>query len=285
VNSSPRPAPGRLPDIETIFVTFGTPDFSQARSRYIRSLARFGYTRILAFDRESAAVAKARDENPTMFAAARGYGYWIWKPYIIEAALDQSGPGARIVYTDIAVEMVGSPERLFEVTDRHDICVFRIGTGLRQRLYTKRDAFMLMGADRPGFWDDEMVQGGFLLFRNSTNARRFLGEWRMAMSDRRLLMDDPNTLGLPDLPDFRCHRHDQSILSILATKYTAPIFPDPSQWGRDRNGRAEMRPGSPRFVPADFGCVFNLHRKRDRPLYRRIASTAKAALTSRLRPN
>jgi len=73
--------------IETIFVTFGTPNFSQARSRYMRSLARYGYTRVLAFDTESPIIAKARDENPEIFAATRGYGYWIWKPYIIEAAL------------------------------------------------------------------------------------------------------------------------------------------------------------------------------------------------------
>jgi hypothetical protein len=268
--------------IETLFVTFGTPNFSQARSRYLRSLARYGYTRVLAFDTKSPIIAKARDENPKIFAATRGYGYWIWKPYIIEAALEQSSPGARIVYTDIAVELVGSPERLFEVTRNHDICAFRIGSGMPQRISTKRDAFVLMGADYSEFWDDEMVNGGFLLLRNSSIARRFLEEWRVAMRDRRLVMDYPSALGLPELPDFRAHRHDQSILSILAHKYATPIFPDPSQWGRDRNGHAQMRPGSPRFVPADFGRVFNHHRKGDRPLYRRIASNAKAALTGKL---
>ena len=198
--------------METVFVTFGTPNFSQARARYLRSLARFGYTNVMAFDQASDAVVQAGAENPEIFSHARGYGYWLWKPYIIEAAMAAAAPGARIFYTDVAVEMVGSPERLFDVAADHDICTFRIGGGLRQRLYTKRDAFVLLDADRPEYWDDEMVNGGFLLLRNTPTAQAFVREWKTAMRNSHILSDTPNTRGLDNLPEFRTHRHDQSAL-------------------------------------------------------------------------
>ena len=264
-------AHGASGDLDTTFVTFGTADFSQARARYIRSLARFGFTRVLAFDPQSPPVLQARAENPEIFAHVRGYGYWLWKPYIIEAALAQTALGGRVMYTDIALEMVASPARLFELAGDHDVVVFRIGTGMRQREYTKRDAFVLMDADTPQFWDDEQVCGGYMLLRNTPAARDFVQRWRTAMRDPRMLLDQPGTLAPAEHPEFRVHRHDQSIISILATRDRLPILADPSQWGRDRLGHAELPPGSDRFIAVDTGQVFKLHRYRDRPWHRRLA--------------
>ena len=269
----PHPEPAHAPSSapETTFVTFGTAQFSQARARYLRSLARFGCTRVLAYGPDDAPVARARAENPAVFAHARGYGYWLWKPCIIEAALDAAAPGARVMYTDIALEMVASPAPLFALAGDHDVTVFRIGTGLLQRMYTKRDAFVLMDADTPEYRDDEQVCGTYILLRNTSAARDFVARWRRAMQDVRLLLDDPNTQGLPNHPEFRVHRHDQSILSILATRDRLPILADPSQWGRDARGLAQLPPGSDRFVAVDYGQVFKLTRYRDRPWHRRLA--------------
>lgn len=266
---------------DTVFVTFGTPNFSQARARYLKSLARFGYTNVKAFEQCSEPVAKARAENPEVFSHARGYGYWLWKPYIIEAAMAEAALGTRIFYTDVAMEMVGSPERLFNVAGEHDICAFRVGGGLRQRFYTKRDAFVLLDADRPDYWDDEMVNGGFLLLRNTPRAQRFVQDWKVAMRNIQLLSDAPNTRGVENLPEFRVHRHDQSILSILATRHKLPILPDPSQWGGDTRppeGMPDLTAVSERVVAANFGQVFAQHRRRDASWMRQAGRWIKARI-------
>jgi hypothetical protein len=36
------------------------------------------------------------------------------------------------------------------------------------------------------------------------------------MKNKKILDDTPNTLGFPNLPNFRDHRHDQSILTNLS---------------------------------------------------------------------
>lgn len=262
---------------DTVFVTFGTPNFSQARERYLRSLARFGYSNVRAFEQDSAPVTKARAENPEVFSHARGYGYWLWKPYIIEAAMADAAPGARIFYTDIAMEMVGSPARLFEIAGDREVCTFRVGGGLRQRYYTKRDAFVLLDADGPEYWDDEMINGGFLLLRNASRAQRFVQDWKTAMRDFRLLSDAPNTQSLENLHEFRTHRHDQSIMSILATRHKLPILADPSQWGEAARSPEEAT-ASERMIAAPFGQVFAQHRYRDASWTRRAGRWIKLGL-------
>ena len=39
--------------------------------------------------------------------------------------------------------------------------------------------------------------------------------------------------GLPNYPEFRDHRHDQSILSILQVKHQITTYEDPSQFGNN----------------------------------------------------
>jgi hypothetical protein len=50
--------------------------------------------------------------------------------------------------------------------------------------------------------------------------------------DSRAITDDDNVLGLHNYPDFRGHRHDQAILSLLAKNWGLTVYPDPSQWGK-----------------------------------------------------
>lgn len=253
-------------------VTFGTRKFSQARRKHLQSFTRFGCNRVLSFDENSLVAQQARSENPEIFTHKRGYGYWLWKPYVIEAAMDATAVGSPILYTDIALELVASIQPLLIHSKGQDVCVFRNSGGALQRCYTKRDAFILMDADSPEFWNDEMVCGTYILFHNTEKARAFVRQWKRFMRDPRILTDVSGACELQEFPDFVAHRHDQSILSILATKHKLPIFADPSQFGRT-SGRTQYFPqGSPRYVDIgeDGGPFFNLHRGRDIKLRHRV---------------
>ena len=74
----------------------------------------------------------------------------------------------------------------------------------------------------------------------------FVSQWLTYAQDSRAITDDDNVLGSSNYPDFRGHRHDQSILSLLAKKWGLTVYPDPSQWGRSHN-----RP---------YPTIFNHHR-------------------------
>lgn len=245
----------------TVFVTFGTPAFGGARERYLSELKRFGATTVMAFTPLDPPVVRAHAQNREIFAEARGYGCWLWKPYIIEAALDAAAPGALVVYTDIAVAMIATPDRLLDDAATRDVTLFRVGWGALQRRFTRRDAFVLAGADTAATWDDEMANGAFIIIRNTPAGRAFVAAWKTLMRDPRVLTDRDNTQGLDNLPDFIAHRHDQSVLSILATRHGIPLLRDPSQFGR--GSPAAMVTASGREIGRDLGEVFDHHRRRD----------------------
>jgi hypothetical protein len=246
-----------------IFVTFGTSEFSEARRALAHSLRGFGHNRHAFYSSHSDAVRRAIKENPEVFKNRRGFGLWLWKPYIILDAMEQASSGDLIFYTDIAVHMVASPEKMLELVASFDVTTFRIGFGLKQELYTKIDTFHLLNASEPRFYEDEMANGAFICFRCSPNAKQFLHGWLSAARDIRALADGPSVFGRKEAPAFICHRHDQSILSIIATREGVPLLIDPSQWGRNKTGQAHMQKGSSRFMAVDFGQVFHHHRERD----------------------
>jgi hypothetical protein len=49
-----------------------------------------------------------------------------------------------------------------------------------------------------------------------------------------MVMDDDDVLGSINYPNFRDHRHDQAILSLFAKKWNLTIYPNPSQYGRQK---------------------------------------------------
>ena len=245
------------------FVTFGTPDFSMARVEHQQSIEKFGH-KVFSYHTDSEPIRLARKKNPETFRQPRGYGYWIWKPYIIEAAMEETEPGTLIFYTDIAVTLARAPESLLDVARDLDILTFRVGSGYAQREYTKRDAFVLLKADEPRYWDDEQSHGGFVAVRNNDAGRKFVRTWKKYLRDTRILTDKPNEMGFPNLPGFVDHRHDQSVLSILATRDNIPLFRDPSQWGNDGTRSTPDFKSSERFNPQNFGQIFFHHRRRDR---------------------
>jgi hypothetical protein len=195
----------------------------------------------------------------------------VWKPYIIAEVMELMPPDSFIFYTDIAVEIIRDPAPLFDIVSGSDLALFRVGKGERQRRWTKRDAFVLLSADYAAYWDDEQVNGAFILLKNNRRAKDFLDTWLIALRDPRISTDMPNTQGFPNLPEFVAHRHDQSVLSILASREGLPILRDPSQWGGAGGEASGLGlEGSRRFLDVDFGQVFNHHRQRNRSLAKRL---------------
>ncbi len=65
------------------------------------------------------------------------------------------------------------------------------------------------------YLDKQSLNAGIILLRNTKNSRDFIEEWLKNCEDPELLTDIPSP---EEYPDFRDHRHDQSILSILYNK-------------------------------------------------------------------
>ncbi|CAF1334692.1 unnamed protein product [Adineta ricciae] len=168
--------------------------------------------------------------NADILNRKRGAGYWLWKPFILLQELYLAQDGDIIVYSDAAVNFINNVSYLTQLTSNQDIVLFKL-TGWKESALTKRDALIILNADKPEYTTTLAALASFVVVKRSFTSLRFVSEWLTYAQDSRVITDDANVLGPPNYPEFHDHRHDQSILSLLAKKWKLTVYADPSQWG------------------------------------------------------
>lgn len=177
------------------------------------------------------------ESNAGILNQSRGAGYWLWKPYLIYQTLQILNRGDFLFYCDSGSYFINPIDPMIEIAEAsgQDILVFELEH--IEKVWTKRDAFVLMDCDRPEYTDSKQRLASFCLFRKSRFTMTFAGEYLSYAQDERVLTDLDNRCGYPNYPEFKDHRHDQSILSLLSKRHGIKAFRDPSQWGNDAKQR------------------------------------------------
>ena len=159
--------------------------------------------------------------NRKILSQRRGNGYWLWKPYFIRKSLDLLDEGDLLFYSDSDAVFLSSIQPFTQAMEEanQQLLPFSVWKNLPEKTWTKRDAYILLGCDEPKYADSPQMVGGFHLWRKSKFATDFADEWLRYAQDERAITDMPNRLGKPNYPEFREHRHDQSIFSLLVKKH------------------------------------------------------------------
>ncbi len=214
-----------------VLLTYATGAFVRGQRTLCASALANGFDEVLALGPEALADTAFARENTAVLAQPFGAGYWLWKPWLIREHLRRLGPDDVLVYSDASLDgfyrFDRRPEallaRLAATPDG-----FVVGPLLRQhgplRHWIKRDALILLDADRPDIIDQPSVQASPNLWRPSDGAFALLDAWLEAACDPRILTDQPNVLGQPDHDAFIDHRHDQAILSVLLHRKRLPVL-------------------------------------------------------------
>lgn len=205
--------------------------FDESRRRLNMSAGKFGIGNIRSYDFEEIRNTSFYRDNKNILDLPRGMGYWLWKPFIIREALNAMKDGDIVIYADSGLEIIAPLTPLVDICSSSDpILLFGNGVFLNST-WTKRDCFVLMDCDREEYWKAPQCDAAICLFRRGEASLRFVESWLNYCCDPRIITDSPNTCGRRDLPDFAEHRHDQSVLSLLAAKNRLTLFRMPTQFG------------------------------------------------------
>ena len=148
-----------------------------------------------------------------------GAGLCLWKVYYIINTLSRMEEGGVLLYMDSADWIFNSEnmrEKIKEKMSDTDIVI--TAGAFANKMYTKRDCFFYMGCDSDEYWNAPQVEAGVILIKNSDYSIRILLEWMNFCKDSRIVSDEENVCGLPNLEGFVDIRYDQSVLSLLAQK-------------------------------------------------------------------
>lgn len=174
-----------------------------------------------------------KQKNIEILSQEKGNGYWLWKPYFIYKTLNSMDEGDILFYTDAASVCIDSIGKLVDAMEKENQkqMIFSLGTVRIESEYTKRDAFILMSCDEEEICKTPQADGAAILLVNNSRNREFCRKYLEYSQDKRILTDIENVMGKKNYPDFKMHRHDQAVLSLLAKREGFLFFRDPSQYG------------------------------------------------------
>ncbi|CAB3989505.1 Hypothetical predicted protein [Paramuricea clavata] len=167
----------------------------------------------------------------------KGAGYWLWKSYIIlKTLLTKLNDGDLLVYHDAGAYLINDIGPLFKLCMDAKPNVLTFRQPYQERLFTKRDAFILMGMDEPQAYEKKQTQrtAALQVYMKSCTTIQFVMEYLAYSADRRIISDDENVMGKPNMEGFQGNRHDQTVFSLLSKKWGILELRDPCTCGRNK---------------------------------------------------
>jgi hypothetical protein len=167
----------------------------------------------------------------TVRGQRRGYGLWTWKPYVVRRVLNEIPTDDVLVYCDagcsLNVEGVPRLDAYAGLAAGHPAQMLAFTLDQPVGEWTKRATLQAAAASdevraRP------MVSATALVVRSSALAVELLREWESRMADLRIVDDSPSPGG--EHAEFKAHRHDQSVFSLLAHERAILTIPDETWW-------------------------------------------------------
>lgn len=209
-------------------VSFGTPEFAGSLCALRKSaLGQGGADSVHLFTPKD--VEPLFAQHPGLLPESLGHGWWAWKPYLIQKVLHQVPDGDVVVYIDAAATLVSG---LADYARRmsKDVTLFRLGQHADKDhtigAWTHPGALLQMATSLvvdPALVERQVqVNAAVQMYRASPIARAFLDEYLRWCCVRAVVAGDAAT-----------HRHDQSVLSVLACTYgvNVDVWRDPTQFG------------------------------------------------------
>jgi hypothetical protein len=152
----------------------------------------------------------------------KGYGFWIWKPFLINEILKKSKEGDIICYADSGCEISKFGKELFleniKFTSSSGSLFFHM-PGYPEINWTKKrtlDFFRVSKDCR--IISTAQIQATYFYIKNNETNRKLIRDWLNYCNFNRFsLVDDSDNFGI-NAKTFIDHRHDQSILSLLVKR-------------------------------------------------------------------
>ena len=205
----------------TFLVSFADGAFSKRRARFRSHVEETGFFDDIAVHSLDCLPADFRQQHGDfMLSNRRGFGYWIWKPVVILEALDRAESEDIVVYLDAGFTLNPAGRRRFdeylEITRDSAFGMLSFQNVFAEAHWTKADLAQRLGLGTGHLhMKTSQLGSGFVMLRPTPENRELVRAWKeIAVEDGYRHSDDTPSVA-PNHPEFREHRHDQSISSLL----------------------------------------------------------------------
>lgn len=208
-----------------VFVSFADSRMSAAIERIRKQAEEMGiFDEIYVWNEHDLDASFKEKWAHILKPGVRGYGYWIWKPYIIHKILGNLAEGSILIYCDAGCHLNPQGiERLqfyIDELNKSNLGIQAFNTyypliDVTEKRWTKGDLldYFNCRSDK-SVTDTLQLAATHILFRKCSSSLIFLNRWLKVWNDNISLVDDSNSQS-PNFPEFIEGRHDQSVFSVL----------------------------------------------------------------------
>ena len=222
-------------------VSFGAPfySFSRAHSRVLQNAENFGaFSSINLFsERDIFNFCPEIIPYKKFLSSTRGYGYWMWKSFLVSRMMVLSSDDDLICYADIGCTFNDAGIAKFgeycALTSEYGSLCFDLGH--LERAYTKMDTYKKVFPETLDHLNTGQRCATTFLLKNTQDNRNIFEEIKKISVEN-------NHFYITDVPsqeqnheEFKEHRHDQSVFSLMSKKYKFYCIPDETYWAPDWN--------------------------------------------------
>jgi len=218
---------GRLesgPGIEQmkIFTSFGnTSRFPQSLKRIHYEATKFGFDRVQIYTEQDLHLDYESCDFDSV-KHGRGFGFMIWKPWVIYDLIQKSQEGDIIIYADAGCTIQNTPKakQIFQsYIDQlnNDKCWIRFQLHLAEEEYTTDAIFNYFGANHSSIRTSGQYISGINIFKVCPRSVLLCRAWLdAAKKDYTLFTDSHNHETKLKRANFKDNRHDQSVFSVIS---------------------------------------------------------------------
>jgi hypothetical protein len=200
------------------FITFAEgEEFTKLAKWNIKKLSK-------VYPKSKTRIFDSRDLNSKILEFAkynpRGFGYWIWKPFIISNYISSLEDNSIVVYFDSRAAFFGNSikwlDELILSRQRQDFIVYR-GNHMLEIEWTKMDTLEYLALDEnTSVLYSGQIYATLICMNICTHSKKIINDWLKLSLENPLLINDE--IKSSNFQDFQEHRHDQSLLSLLLKK-------------------------------------------------------------------
>lgn len=153
----------------------------------------------------------------------RGFGYWLWKSFLIKQSLKMIPNDDVLFYMDIGCQLnIAAQDRFNEyytITQDSGLLCFQVG--MPEYQWCKADtAHVVVNNDSTIMSQSQIIATAHMI-KNTSGNRDLVDEWyETCHRDNYRYLDDTESV-LPNHAEYQEHRHDQAIFSMLVKKYNS----------------------------------------------------------------
>ena len=158
----------------------------------------------------------------------RGYGFWLWKPYLIQRTLQEMNENDVLVYCD-----AGCTLNLRGITRFHEymsmleqnsfgMLAFQLHDNCKEMYYSKKKTWEILGEHVHHYSQSVQIMATVVCMKKTAYTQLLVNDWYTYGSQYEYINDERS---LEESIEFKDHRHDQSIFSLVTKQYQETYLP------------------------------------------------------------